>query len=265
MPADQPKSFWGHLEVLRWVIIRILLVTAALAVVIFLCKETVFTRIVMAPCRGDFATYRLLCRMAEWTGVASLCPSLQQVSVININLAAQLMVHISTSCCLAILAAFPYIVAEGWHFLRPALYERERRILLRGCVACTLLFFAGVVLSYFLIFPLTLNFLGNYQVSPDVVNQLSLNSYISSLIGLTLSTGAVFEMPVAAYCLARTGVLTYAMLARARKVAVVVCLILAAIITPSTDVFTLMVVALPVYLLYELSLLVVRRAEATKE
>ena len=215
----------------------------------------------MAPAHDDFALYRLLCRLAAKLSAPALCPTLEGVEIININLAAQLMVHISVSCFMALLLAVPYLVLEAWLFVRPALYADERPLLAKGFAASVVLFYVGVALSYWLVFPLTLNFLGNYQVTADVANRLSLNSYISSLVGLCLALGLIFELPVAVYVLARIGIIKVQMLVRVRKVAVVVCLAMAAIITPSTDIFTMMLVALPVYLLYELSIAVARRAQ----
>ncbi|MBQ9474189.1 MAG: twin-arginine translocase subunit TatC [Bacteroidales bacterium] len=260
MQNSEAHSFWDHLEVLRWSLIRCLGVFFVAAVAVFCCRDFVFANIVMAPAHDDFCLYRLLCRMAVKLSAPSLCPSLGPLEIININLAAQLMVHISVSCFLALLLAVPYILFEAWLFVRPALHADERPLLAKGTLSLLLLFYAGVALSYWIIFPLTLNFLGNYQVSPDVVNRLSLNSYISSLVGLCLAMGLVFEMPVAVGLLARLGILKAGLLVRGRKVAVVICMALAAIITPSTDIFTMMLVALPVYLLYELSIAVARRA-----
>lgn len=254
-------NFWGHVEVLRWMLLRCLAVVFAVAVVLFCIKGWVFDGIVLAPCRADFVTYRALCWLGDRIGVATLCPQVDEVQMININLAAQLMTHIRISFSLALMFALPYLLTEVWLFVRPALYNRERRPAKVAVVAFFFQFFLGLALAYFVIFPLTYNFLGNYQVSERVVNQISLNSYISTFIGLLLSMALVFEMPIAAYFFARIGVLKSQMLTRYRKVAIVVVLVLAAFITPSTDVFTMFVVALPLYLLYEFSGLVVRRVE----
>lgn len=259
MPNE--RTFWGHLEVMRWMIIRSLAVVVILAVVIFTFKDFVFGSIIFAPMRPDFVTYRALCRMGNITGIAALCPNVSQVDLININLASQLMTHLSVSFYLAIVLALPYLLTELWLFVSPALYDRERRPAIVAVFAFFLQFFIGLALSYFLIFPLTFNFLGNYQVSPEVTNQISLNSYISTFNGLMLSMGLVFEMPIVAYFFARIGVLKAALMTRFRKIAIVVSLTLAAFITPSTDIFTMCIVALPLYLLYEFSRLVVKRVE----
>lgn len=260
---DSDRSFWGHLEVMRWMIIRSLAVVVVLAVVIFSFKDFVFGSIVFAPTRPDFVTYRAICRLGDITGIAALCPQVSPINLININLASQLMTHLSVSFYLALILALPYLLTEIWLFVAPALYARERKPAVIAVVAFFLQFFIGLALSYFLIFPLTFNFLGNYQVSPDVSNQISLNSYISTFNGLMLSMGLVFEMPIVAFFFARIGVLKASTMTRFRKIAVVVSLSLAAFITPSTDLFTMCLVALPLYLLYEFSRLVVKRVERT--
>lgn len=254
-------NFWGHVEVLRWVLIRCIVVVLGLAVVAFCFKEFVFESIVLAPCDGDFITYRAMCKLADMLGMAGLCPQIGEIEMININLSSQLMTHISMSCYLAAVVAMPYLVTEAWLFVKPALYSREQRIAKVAVVAFFFQFFLGLALAYYLIFPLTYNFLGNYQVSERVVNQISLSSYTSTFIGLLLTMGLVFEMPIVAYFFAKIGVLKSSFLTKYRKVAVVITLVLAAFITPSTDVFTMCLVALPLYLLYEFSRMVVRRVE----
>ena len=254
-------NFWGHVEVLRWTLIRSLAVVAALAVAAFCFKEIVFDGIVLAPCGSDFITYRALCRLGNLLGFDGLCFTTGTIEMININLASQLMTHISISFYLAIIIAMPYIVAEAWLFVSPALYKKERRPARLAVLAFFVQFYMGLALAYFIIFPLTYNFLGNYQVSENIVNQISLNSYISTFIGMLLTMGLVFEMPVVAYFFAKIGVLHSEMFSRYRKIAIVVAAVLAAFITPSTDVFTMMLVALPLYLLYEFSAVVVRKVE----
>ncbi|MBO7489902.1 MAG: twin-arginine translocase subunit TatC [Bacteroidales bacterium] len=254
-------NFWGHLEVLRWLLIRCAIVVLALAVVLFCFKDIVFGGIILAPCDGDFVTYRAMCRLGELLGMPGLCPDLGEIEMININLSSQLMTHLSVSIYLAAVIAMPYLITEAWLFVKPALYNKERRVARVAVVAFFFQFFVGLALAYFLIFPLTYNFLGNYQVSERIVNQISLSSYISTFVGLLLTMGLVFEMPIVAYFFARIGVLKASFLSKYRKVAIVLTLVLAAFITPSTDVFTMCLVAMPLYLLYEFSRWVVKRVE----
>ena len=248
------KTFWEHVEVMRWLIVRCIVVVFGLAVAAFCCKELVFEQLIFAPCHEDFVTYRLFSKVG-------LVTSVEQIEFININLATQLMTHLSVSFYLALVLAFPYLIAELWFFVKPALYLRERRPAIAATFAFFFQFFIGLALAYFVIFPLTFNFLGTYQVSERIVNQISLNSYISTFIGLLFTMGLVFEMPIVAYFFARIGVLKSAMLRQWRKVAFVVVLVAAAFITPSTDIFTMFLVALPLWLLYEFSILVAKRAE----
>lgn len=248
------KTFWGHVEVFRWMLIRSIAVVFGVAVAAFCYKDFVFEQLILAPCNADFITYRLMAKIGMVANVG-------QIDLININLASQLMTHLSISFYLALVVAFPYLIMEVWLFVKPALYINERKPAVIAILAFFFQFFLGMALSYFLIFPLTYNFLGTYQVSARVVNQISLNSYVSTFIGLLFMMGLVFEMPIVAYFFARIGVLKSMFLRRWRKVAVVLVLVAAAFITPSTDIFTMCLVALPLWLLYEFSIMVTRRAE----
>ena len=254
-------DFWDHLEVMRNVLIRILLVVSGLAIAVFCFKDLIFEGVVFAPCEPDFVTYRLLCAMGKWTGWDGLCIDITPIQMININLSSQLLTHISVSFYAALIVALPYVITEIWYFVKPALYSREQRPARFAVVAFFFQFLLGLALAYFVIFPLTYNFLGTYQVNERVVNQISLNSYISTLMGLLLAMGIVFEMPVVSHFFAKIGVLHASFFKRYRKIAFVAALVLAAFITPSTDAFTMTLVAAPLYLLYEFSRLVVRRVE----
>ena len=258
----EDNTFWGHLEVLRWVILRCLAVLVGVAVVAFCFKEWLFDGLVLAPLRPDFATYRLLDSLATTLHLPGLAPHISQVDLININLASQFFIHMEMAGVVALIVAFPYLTIELWLFVKPALYDSERKPAVTGAVSFVVLFFLGVAISYFVIFPLTLNFLGNYQVSATVENQISLNSYISTFLTLSLMLGIVFEMPIVAYFFGKIGVLTSAFLKQYRRVAIVVIMCLAAVITPSTDAFTMMLVVLPLWLLYEVSILVVKKVES---
>lgn len=248
------KTFWEHIEVFRWMLIRCIALVFGLAVVAFCYKEFVFEQLILAPCNADFVTYRLLSKIG-------LVAKVEQIDLININLASQLMTHLSISFYLALVLAFPYLIVEAWLFVKPALYSSERKPAGVAILAFFVLFFLGMALAYYLVFPLTFNFLGTYQVSVRVVNQISLSSYIGTFIGLLFMMGLVFEMPIVAYFFARIGVLKSDFLRRGRKVAVVLVLVAAAFITPSTDVFTMCLVALPLWLLYEFSIFVARKSE----
>ena len=238
-------TFWDHLDELRGVIIRALLVTAVAAAVAFCLKEPLFD-IVLAPRSGDFITYRLL-------GVEPF-----EISLMNTGLTEQFMIHLKTAFYAGLLVASPYIIYLLFGFIQPALYDNERRYATTLVGSGYLMFMVGTLLNYLLIFPLTVRFLGTYQVSPDVANMLTIQSYIDTLLMMSLVMGIVFELPVVCWLLGRMGLINARMMSQWRKHAIVAILIVAAIITPTTDAFTLFVVALPIWLLYELSILIVK-------
>ncbi len=254
-------NFWGHVEVLRWVLIRCLVVVFGLAVAVFCLKDFVFDGIILAPSRADFVTYRLMSRLGELTGISGLRPQFGDIGMININLAAQLMTHLRVSFYLAAIVAMPYIIMEIWLFVKPALYRHEQRPARFAIVAFFFQFFLGLMLAYYIIFPVTFNFLANYQVSESIGEPNFAEFLHRHIPWADADNGFGFEMPIVAYFFAKIGVLKSSFLKRYRKVAFVVVLVLAAFITPSTDVFTMSIVALPLYLLYEFSRIVVSRVE----
>jgi sec-independent protein translocase protein TatC len=265
MSKNTEGTFWSHIEVLRWMIIRCFIVVITIAIVAFLFKDFVFDDIILAPCNNNFITYKTLCLLGQKTGMTSICPNIQDIKMININLAAQLFTHISISFYIGLIIAFPYLMIELWMFVSPALYKKEKGPAIKGTLAFAILFFIGIFIAYYVIFPLTLNFLGSYQVSKTVVNQISLNSYINTFLTLIFMMGLVFELPIVAYFFAKIGILSSSFLSKNRKYAFVIVLVAAAFITPSTDVFTMMLVAVPLQLLYEISLLVVKKVERKKQ
>ncbi|GAB1416341.1 twin-arginine translocase subunit TatC [Paludibacter sp.] len=256
---EKTLSFWEHLEVLRWVIFRILIAITLFVVVIFSSKDFVFNEIVFAPINSDFWLYSSLCSLGEALKFPDLCPESFNIHLINISLAGQFLAHLGASFSLALIMIVPYILFEIWHFVKPALYPNEKTHVGYVFLSSSILFYLGVALSYFVIFPLTVRFLGTYEVSSLVPNQISVQSYLGALYVLTFSLGIMFEMPVLAYLLSKIGLINKQMLKKVRSFAFVILLILSALITPTTDPFTMMVVALPLYLLYELSILVSKK------
>ena len=255
MSKDEGLSFWDHLDVLRTIIIRIILVTVVCGIVAFLFKEELFA-VVLAPRNPDFVTYRLLVRVSGFFGGDA--PDNPVIQLINTGLAEQFVIHMKTALCAGVLCASPYTLYQLFRFVSPALYANARRFALPIVVGGYVMFMLGVLISYYLIFPLTFRFLGTYQVSEDVVNMISLQSYMSTLTLMSISMGIVFEMPVVAWLMARMGLLTASFMNRYRRHAIVVILIVAAIITPTSDIFTLLMVSLPMWLLYEVSVCIVR-------
>ena len=240
MSSNSYASFWDHLDELRSRIIKMLLAVVAMSVIAFLLKEPLF-RMVLAPSNGGFVTYRIL-------GVPDF-----SIHLINTGLTEQFMVHMSTSLYMGLLAASPYIIYELFCFVAPGLYAHERRYAMWLVGSSYVMFILGILLNYFLVFPLTVRFLGTYQVSPNVTNMLTLQSYIDTLISMSFLMGVLFELPVVCWLMGR-------MMSTYRRHAIVAILVLAAIVTPTTDVFTLFVVALPIWMLYELSVLIVKTA-----
>lgn len=238
-------TFWDHLDVLRSSLIRMAVAIIVCAIGAFVMKEELFS-IVLAPRSSDFVTYSLL-------GVNDF-----SLHLMNTGLTEQFMIHMRTALYAGLLLASPYVLYELFRFVSPALYQNERHYAVWIVGTAYLMFLVGTLVNYFVVFPLTVRFLGTYQVSPDVANMLTIQSYIDTLLGMSLVMGVVFELPVVCGLLGRMGLLTNNMMTQYRRHAIVAILIVAAIITPTTDVFTLFIVALPIYLLYELSILIVR-------
>ena len=255
-------SFWDHLEVLRWAVFRSACVLAVIMVGTFIAMPYIFDRFILAPTSNDFFTYRLLNRIGG--GMVSLSPDFD-VQIININVASQFMTHISTSISLAAVIAFPYFIWEIWKFIEPALFEDEVKHLRPAFLGGTMMFYVGCAIGYTLVFPFTFRFLVEYNLSPSITNQINLQSYIDNFTMLILVMGIVFEMPLLAWLLSIMGILKKSFLRAYKKHAVVVLLISAAIITPSGDPFTLMLVFIPLYVLYELSILVVREKKQKED
>ena len=251
-------TFWEHLDELRSVLLKSLAAWLVCAVGAFCSKNLLFGWL-FAPASSDFVLYRLLCRLAEYSGWSALCPGEMEVSFLNTELTAQFMTHMQVSLWAGFVMALPLMVYWLYGFVAPALYEHEKRYSISLAVCATALFVLGVLLDYFLIFPLSFRFLSGYQVSGLVVNQISLSSYISLFIVLALLMGLLFEVPVITWFLAKVGILKAQHLRRGRKYVFVAIHILAAVLTPTGDPFTLLLVTMPIYGLYELSILIVSK------
>lgn len=249
--SSEGLTFWDHLDVLRSSLIRIAVTVTVLAVVAFVLKEELFS-VVLAPRSSDFVTYRLL-------GVTPF-----HLHLMNTGLTEQFMIHMRTALYAGLLAASPYVLYELFRFVSPGLYQNERRYAGWIVGAAYVMFLVGTLVNYFVVFPLTVRFLGTYQVSPDVANMLTLQSYVDTLLGMSLVMGVVFELPVVCGLMGRMGLLNDQWMSDYRRHAIVAILVVAAIITPTTDVFTLFVVALPIYLLYEVSIGIVRITKLNK-
>ena len=241
-------TFWEHLDVLRGCIIRMLVAAVAAGVAAFVLKDWLFA-VVLAPSGSDFVTYRLL-------GVEPF-----KIELVNTGLTEQFMIHMKVALAAGVLMASPYILYLLFRFVSPALYDNERRCSVRLTLAAYVMFMLGVAVNYFVVFPLTVRFLGTYQVSTDVHNLLTISSYVDTLAMMSIVFGIVFEIPVVSWLLARFGLLKSAWMGRYRRHALVAIVAVAAVITPTSDVFTLTLVSLPIWLLYEASVLIVKVTE----
>jgi sec-independent protein translocase protein TatC len=257
--SEEEMTFWEHLDELRGTLWRILIAIIVVSIAAFAFKDILFDDIILAPKSKTFITYRAFCKLGEWLSIPSLCIDPSQFQLININLAGQFTSHMNISLVAGLIIALPYVLWELWRFIKPGLSDREIRYS-RGAVSViTILFLTGVLFSYFIVTPLMVNFLGGYKVSESVANQISLTSYVSSVTLMTLLMGLLFELPVLVLFLTRIGLITPNHLRKYRKQTVIGILIIAGVITPSPDVFSQVIVAIPLYVLFEMSLAISAR------
>jgi len=255
---EKVMTFWDHLEELRGHIFRSLIAIVVLAIVAFINREFIFDQVILAPSKPGFLTNTALCWIAEKISLSALCIDDLNLEIINIKMSGQFLTHMYISIVAGFIFSFPYILWEIWRFVRPAMYDKEKKYSKGGVFISTMLFLMGILFSYYLIVPLTLNFLGTYQVSETVSNQISLSSYISTVVSVTFAVGIVFELPILVYFLTKIGVLTPTFMKKNRKYMFVILLILSAIITPP-DMFSQVLVVLPLIALYEFSIGVSKR------
>ena len=255
---DKPMTFWDHLEALRGVILKILALAMAGFIIAFCFKEPLF-KLILAPSSPDFILYRWISAVAGTMGADASALRDFNVDMFSTTLTAQFMIHMKMAFYLSLVVIMPYTLYLLFGFVSPALYQNERKSTTKVVVWSYILFMAGIVLDYLIIFPLAFRFLGTYQVSEAIPNVITLESYTDLLITLTLLMGILFELPILAWFLSKLGIIDADFMKKYRRHAVVVILIIAAIITPTTDIFTLTIVTLPIYLLYEVSIGIVRR------
>jgi sec-independent protein translocase protein TatC len=274
-PVKKEMSFLDHLEALRWHLIRSAIVIVVLAATVFFYNDFVFKTVLFGPKHSDFITYRAFCWFSQQVmGNDALCmaESIENIQfnkkgfeLINTEISGQFTKHIWISVLSGIILAFPYVLWEFWRFVKPALKESEMKATRGFVIIASFLFVLGICFAYFLIVPLAVNFLGNYKVTDEVANLITMDSYISLVTTLVLATGIVFELPVLVYFLTRFGIVTAAFMRKFRKHSIVVILIVAAIITPSPDVTSQLLVAVPLYLLYEVSIFVAVSVERKRK
>lgn len=263
--TEKEMSFLEHLEELRWRLVKASISILVFAIGAFLAKKFIFDIILFGPRNSDFITYRGFCWLSHQIGMGDkLCMGDVAISVQNIDMSGQFSTHIMVSVISGIILAFPFILFQMWAFLKPGLKPKERESA-RGVVFySSMLFFTGVLFGYYIIAPLSLQFLGSYRVSDAVISSIQLNSYISTLVSITLSTGLVFQLPILVFFLTKIGLITPEFLKQYRKHALVAVLILAAIITPP-DITSQILVSLPIMILYELSIIISRKVIKKQE
>ena len=245
MLHSDEMTFWDHLDALRASLIKVIVAFLVVAIGLFPFKVFLFDNLILAPTKSDFWIYKLL--GADFS-----------LNLVNIELTTQFMIHMKMTLLCAAVLVFPYMVYQVWKFIAPALYSNEKNAIGKAFLLSSFLFYAGVVISYLIIIPLMLNFFSGYQVSGDVPNMFSLSSYISIFTSMALTFGIVFEFPILTILLSSLGLLHRASMKQYRRHAVCAIVVLAAVITPSGDPFSLAIVALPLYLLYEFSVLICR-------
>ncbi len=263
--AEAEMSFFDHLEELRWHLIRSLIVVVVLAIVAFSFKGFLFDTVIFGPKNLHFWTYLQLCHLSVLVHQPDLCVKQIHFQMMNTELAGQFSWHFTIAIMAGVVMAFPYLLWELWLFISPALKPKEKRDS-KGIIGYgSVLFLLGVLFGYYIIMPLTITFLGSYTVSDEVINQITLDSYFSMLITLSLASGVTFEIPILVFFLSKAGIMTPKIMRSTRRYAIVGILILAAVITPSPDIVSQLIVATPLFILYELSIFVSASVERKKK
>ena len=263
--AEKEMSFFDHLEELRWHIMRSAIAILIFAIAAFILPEIVFKDVLMAPTKPDFVTYKFLCNLSNTLNLGEiLCISPDPFDFVNREFGELFFMHIKVSFIVGLVCAFPYFFWEIWRFVKPGLYESEKKVTRFAVGICSLLFFLGVLFGYFVIAPFAITFLANYQLPGAGDFQPTFSSYLEYMVMLTVPVGLVFELPVLAYVLARLGLLTAEFMRSYRKHAILVIIVLASIITPP-DVASQVLICLPLILLYELSIRIVKRVEKKEQ
>lgn len=271
--GEGEMSFLGHINALRWHLVRSVLVVVTLGVAAFFFPDLLFGKIIMGPLDSNFFTYTFLCDLSHKWGMGdALCFGNFEFAkrIINTDFTGQFMLQMWVSLVAGIVVAFPYVLWELWRFIKPALKEKEVRSARGFIFYATALFLTGIFFSYYVVSPMAVYFLGNFSIltpipnGPSITNYFTIDSYISLVTTLVLLMGIVFELPILIYFLARLGIITAGFMRKYRKHAIVVILIVAAVITPTTDIFTQMLVAVPLWMLYEASVFVAKRVEKKK-
>lgn len=261
---QEEMSFLEHLEELRWHLIRAFLAIVFFAILAFVNKDFIFDTVIFNPKTADFWTNRMFAKLAEFTGIEDLIINSKELQLISIKMADNFMTHIMVSIIAGLIVSSPYVFYEIWRFISPALYDTERQHSGGAVFYMSVLFIVGVMFGYFLIVPLSIHFLGSYSISAEVVNQINMRSYIGTVTSISLASGVIFELPIFVYFLSKVGILTPGIMKTYRRHAYVALLLISAIITPP-DVFSQIMVCIPLVFLYEIGIVISRRVNKKAE
>jgi sec-independent protein translocase protein TatC len=266
MPLDQvddepgEMSFLDHLEELRWHLIRSLIAIFVFAIAAFISKGIIFGEIILGPSKPSFWTYRMLCNLSKILSSDALCISELPFIIQSRQMTGQFSMHITSSFVIGLICAFPYAFWEIWRFVKPGLYDKERKAATGATFYVSLLFFMGVFFGYFVVTPISINFLSNYQIDPSILNEFDIISYVSTVTTLVLACALLFQLPIVVYFATKAGLVSSSLLKTYRKHSIIVILMLSAVLTPP-DPFSQVLIAIPLGLLYQLSILIAVKLE----
>ncbi|MFM2249204.1 MAG: hypothetical protein RLZZ358_131 [Bacteroidota bacterium] len=253
-------SFLDHLEALRWHLLRSVTAVLIFTVVAFIAKDFVFGVLILGPSKVDFLTYRVLCDIGNYFAIPALCINELPFTIQSRQMTGQFSMHMTSSMVVGLIAAFPYLFYEVWRFISPGLYAKERNAARGAVFFVSFLFLSGALFGYYVLTPMSINFLANYQLDPSIANEFDITSYVSTLSMLVLASAIMFQLPVVVYFLSMSGLVTSKMLKSYRRHSIVVILIVSAIITPP-DVISQLLIAMPILVLYEVGILIAKRLE----
>ena len=253
-------SFLDHLEALRWHLLRSVSAVLFFSVAAFIAKDFVFGVLILGPSKVDFLTYRVLCDVGNYLGIPALCINDLPFTIQSRQMTGQFSMHMTSSMVVGLIAAFPYLFYEVWRFISPGLYAKERNAARGAVFFVSFLFLSGALFGYYVLTPMSINFLANYQLDPSIANEFDITSYVSTLSMLVLASAIMFQLPVVVYFLSMSGLVTSKMLKSYRRHSIVVILIVSAIITPP-DVVSQLLIAMPILVLYEVGILIAKRLE----
>lgn len=256
MSEEKEMSFLDHLEELRWHVVRSLMAIMVFMIIAFFAAPWIFDNIIFAPAKASFASFQILCRLGDYFGVDGLCIKQFPFKIQSRYMTGQFTMQFTAAFVIGLIVAFPYVVWELWRFVRPGLYNKERKVSRGAVAAISFLFLTGVLFGYYVMCPMSIWFFATYSISPVIQNEFDITSYVGTVVGLIIGSGLLFQLPVVVYFLTQVGILTPRFMRSYRKHAIIVILIIGAFVTPSPDAISLMVVSVPLYILYESSIFV---------